>query len=508
MIIGFNTSSFQSAILVYDLASKSDALNRIQNFSRSIRDFLSTGLDNEGFHTLVKWAVVGLFIRLLVAPLFASIDLMTTAWGGLLLANGNGLVLANDPPALFLFFGGMYKLLWPILPSSAVATIISNTTYTPSFLHLLFRVTEPGMYAFILISKIPFFLFDFGTAFLLLKLVDDARRKLLVFKVWMLSPFAIFISYLFGQYDIIPTFFLVVSIVFLKKKNYGASFLALGVSSAFKVFGLLLFPFYLILFIRQTKTGFQKIKNLFPKILKTALYLLLLVLPLFIIDFTASIRISSFYEGANMAYGIGNYDLNGFYGTTLYSRGQTGQPLFSGLILFVLDYSSKIETLQGFPDVIYVFPLLYALFVLLAFSIKHLDFEKTIALVLMLLLAYYSFTLFHAQWFLWMQPFFILAIAYFGGALKKLYLLTIPFFFLYTLLWDSLFNIQLLFAIIPQAFTWPGPIAVLNSFGLPAMEIFNVSRSIFSAVMLFTALITWRIVSKKNLFSSSTTDID
>lgn len=64
------------------------------------------------------------------------------------------------------------------------------------------------------------------------------------FLLWFLNPIVIFISFMFGQYEIIAAFFILLSLYFAKEKRMYLTFLALGIGAAYKNFPfLLIFPF-------------------------------------------------------------------------------------------------------------------------------------------------------------------------------------------------------------------------------------------------------------------------
>jgi len=70
--------------------------------------------------------------------------------------------------------------------------------------------------------------FDIGIYFLLLKLLENKERK--VFYLYFCSPLVFYINYIYTQLDIIPTFFILLSIVYLFKSKYNISALILGLA--------------------------------------------------------------------------------------------------------------------------------------------------------------------------------------------------------------------------------------------------------------------------------------
>ena len=109
-----------------------------------------------------------------------------------------------------------------------------------------------------------------------------------------------------------------------------------------------------------------------------------------------------------------------------------------------------------------------------------------------LFLLVYAFSLFHAQWFLWAQPFLLLLVAREGKRFTYLYAGIVLLFFVYIWLWDALLTSVLLVPAIPAAEGWPGPITLLYRAGLPADLILNLARTAFSVLCLALAFLCLR----------------
>ncbi|MCS7004958.1 MAG: zeta toxin family protein [Cytophagales bacterium] len=94
----------------------------------------------------------------------------------------------------------------------------------------------------LVLYRIPLLAADFVILIILLRWLSTQR--IWVFILYWLSPIIVYINYLHGQLDIIPTAFLFISLYFLFKHYISASiiFLTLGISS--KTHLLLALPFY------------------------------------------------------------------------------------------------------------------------------------------------------------------------------------------------------------------------------------------------------------------------
>lgn len=433
--------------------------------------------------TLMWWVMVGCLIRVVIMPILASGDLMTTAWISLTLMKNGQFIASNDPPPVFYLFSVFYFLVRPILPSNILEFITSNTAYTPPTHLQLFSLLQPGIQTFLFISKIPFLIFDIASGILLMHLVNDGEKAMTVFKVWILNPVSIFISYAVGQFDIIPTFFLILALYFFKRGKVGWSVASLGLASTFKMFCLLFILPVILIHLKESK-------NLATKAKKISWLLATAFLPLVFIP-VASILTPQYYESLNAALPPSTL-YNGFFGRTFYSRGEPSQPLLSGLFIFFLNYSVAFETLPFFSDIIYLTPLAYGVFLLGIIYWRSWSFERLWKVMLMFLLVYYAFTLFHVQWFLWVQPFLSLLVVKERKRFLKLYLVLIPLYFIYTWHWGASLTTALVIPIMPEALSWLGPIEVMKSMSLAAYQIINVFRSLFSAVCIFASLLVFK----------------
>jgi len=411
--------------------------------------------------TIVKWMIIGFLIRVAIMPLFSEPDMIDIASMGFVLKETHQLLPSGYPALISYLFATLYVIFDPVLPLNMIfSDITSNTSYTPSRLCYPFRLSEPGIFAFIFVSKLPYLIFDFALALLLLHLIDNEKKGLLVLKLWMINPVSLYVSYYVGQFDVIPVFFLALMLYFFKKKKAEWAMLSLGLTSAFKIFGLLLALPLSLIFVKENRGSIARMKRAVKLVGVTLLPLVLVILTSFLIP--------AYYISANAA-GF-SFDLNGFFGKTRYDRGRPSPSYFSGLFFYFIDYSSRLATFPSFIDVIYLFPLIYGLFLLGVIHWRNWSFERFWKVILVFFLVYFSTSLFHTQWFLWVQPLLVLLIVE-NRKFLSLYLASIPLYFVYTLYW------------------YPGLEPLMNSIGLPGIQTVNLFRSFLSALLIFTALL-------------------
>jgi hypothetical protein len=443
--------------------------------------------------SILKWIFICSIIRLILMPVFSHSDLGTTLWVSFTWINKNQLILSNDPPAIFFILGGFYRLMLPFFSQSFLNFINSGTSFTPSTMLPVSALLQPGINTVLLIAKLPFLFLDIASAFLMLHFFNGGLKGFSAFKMWLLNPVSIFVSYVFGQYDIFAVFFILLALLLLKRKKFGWSMLSLGIASSFKVIGIALMPLIVIYYFKNHKG-----ENRWSNVVKLARVVLpgLLPLLLFLIIYS---RVPQYYDSVNYALPRGEL-FNGFFGDMFFTRGTAAQPFFSGILMFLTEFSISFSTYLS-TGTVYLVPLSYVLVLLGTYYTKSLTFEKTCGYFTIFLLSYYAFSLFLPQWFFWVQPFLIFLAVENRRVFYKLTLLIIPLYFVYIWQWDSGLTTNLLTPLTSQALFWPGPLTLMNSAGLPGTQIVGVFRTIFSALCVFIAFMITRTsiwVGRKN----------
>jgi hypothetical protein len=120
----------------------------------------------------------------------------------------------------------------------------------------LTQVKNAFLFRDIFLAKIPYLIADLASLIILLKFIKSRYLKPKAILVWLFAPIIIYSTYMHGQYDIIPTFFVLLGFFLLKSKTYPA-LIAFGVAAAFKNYSLL---FVLIISLVYGKTVAEKIK--------------------------------------------------------------------------------------------------------------------------------------------------------------------------------------------------------------------------------------------------------
>ena len=245
------------------------------------------------------------------------------------------------------------------LPLEVFTRFITNPQIENQFLTDASKLFgNPAFYLHLITIKLPLILFDISLGLLLTYFIGATqKKKILLF--WMINPISLWATAAVGQVDILPTFFLVLSVLLLSKQKKGWAAFTLGVGGALKSFPFLLAPFLIL----TAQTWKERIK-----------LGLILLIPLLISVFPY-IFSPSFRQNA----------------------------LFAPQLDKVL--YAKINISGGESIIINLAILFFLYFYYLSKKRGPKDFLNFAAGTLLLI---FSFTHFHIQWFLWVTPFLIL----------------------------------------------------------------------------------------------------
>ena len=392
--------------------------------------------------------LIGVLIRLILMPITAHSDLWALYFSGHFFAfNGvfniydylaylpsNADLLKNYganfftyPPLTYYIFGIFTSLLKPVLNADIAGWIIAN--YPRIY-------NNPAIYQELFLFKLPYLFIDIGTAFVLTGLLKSPASKKLIFTLWMINPLTLYSTFMVGQFDILPVFFVVLALYLVSKEKKYLSVLSIGIGGALKMFPLLFLPFFV----------FSLGKNWKDKIGLGLVGLL----PYFI-------TILPFLESS------------AFRQNVLFSQ-QSQKMLFMTL------------PVSGAEGVI-IFVLVLTFFYLYNFyNQKRFEIWQDI---LMTLLLFFSVTHYHPQWFLWITPFLFLFLV--GNFYKRILLVVILFvcWFGITLLFESSLSYGLFNPLLPDL----NQTISLSDIPGKYTNIFqfkSLVRSIFAGVSLFS----------------------
>lgn len=401
--------------------------------------------------------LLGIGLRLVLAGITVHPDLLSISASDFLLgqkgvtniyeylsrapANGRlievyGRSFFTYPPLAYFVLGFFNFLLFPFL---------SSGVYT-SFLGGIATFAGLGFSKDLFFLKLPYLIFDLGIAVLLFRIFGKEKRKAwLAFFLWLFNPVSWYTSFMIGQFDVLPTFLVLLSAFWVIKGRQNLAAFSLGLGASFKVFPLFFLP---ILILLSGESLWQRIKTgligLFPYLLT-----ILPFLPY------ASFRQAVLFSGPSQKMFFAQILVSGAEGIYLFVLG-------SVLIYFYAAYKGKKELIWQY----------YLWILLLFFSLTH----------------------YHPQWFLWITPFLVWGLVKNQFKYGPLALTLFLCWLLTTLLFEPSLSYGLFNPLWPQLNSAPGLSEVLGKY-TDAFQFKSIIRSIFAASALFFGF--WLSVPKK-----------
>lgn len=329
------------------------------------------------------------------------------------------------PPLTYFTLGFFRFLTRPFADPNFIPWLMENVGHATSY---------QGLGVQLLLFKLPYVFVDVGTAYLLSSLFDDKKKKKWAFLLWIFNPITLYATFMIGQLDILPVFFVLLSLYFAKDKKYFWSVFSLGIGGSYKMFPLLfIIPAALV----YKKPIWERLK-------------------LIIAGFAPFILISlPFFMSA--AY-----------------RAMVFSPK-SQKMLFMKFPVSGAEAISPFVLVL-IFLYFFAYY-----RRKRLAVEHYFLTILLLVL---SITHYHPQWFLWVTPFFVIELVR-RNFENWLVILTLFLAWLFiTLTFEPSLSIGLFAPINPQLSSFPGLSEVLERY-TDVFQLKSIARSVFAGASLY-----------------------
>jgi hypothetical protein len=208
----------------------------------------------------LRWpVVVGLLVRLVLAPIFAF-DPDDSLWVRISSEGAYHLRLHarpgfSYPPG----WGHVLQVLGELLaalglPASSFGRFAPAVEPLASRGHFDLLVPSP---LFDLVMKLPLFAFDVGTALVVYAVVShltsDDQRSRNAFALYFLTPFVIFESSVLGHFDVVVAFFVVLAVAcVLADRPLGAG-VALGIGTAVKGVPLIVLPLAALMLVLRAR---------------------------------------------------------------------------------------------------------------------------------------------------------------------------------------------------------------------------------------------------------------
>jgi hypothetical protein len=346
------------------------------------------------------------------------------------------------PPLNYFTLGSFMTLLKPFYGGEFRHWIEGYGADTLSVL------THPHVWRYLFLMKLPYLFFDIFLLSVLVKFFGKKSEQVLALKYWWLNPIVIYLPYVWGQFDIIPTAVMLAGVlVAIKSKPYESALL-FGLAASFKNYPLILLPFIAIIF---GKNIWHMVKLMFIGLLP----FLLTTMPFWSHEFFRKTVLFSWQSQKMMDFmwAIGGSD--GAY------------PFFIGYFLILM---WALYKLRGRADQIFT-PMV------------------------MTLTWYYATTTFHQQWFLWVLPYFVI-LAVKDAKLRLIGLGVVILFFMRLISIQGNVTTELLIWLAPAFDDLPKS-RYLAGLAYDIHKFRNITNSLFIAVSLFiTAYLGSRVKNK------------
>lgn len=144
-------------------------------------------------------------------------------------------------PPVFYFFSLVQFVLGHLLPGFANYMDHAYALYRAGFTSPLdyLNAVKINYFAIFFVMKFPYLIFDAGVLILLMKLIKQEAARKKAFYLWLFCPVTLYGAYMYGQFDIIPTFLLLLGLFLSFKKKPILAILTIGIAATFKNFAVL-----------------------------------------------------------------------------------------------------------------------------------------------------------------------------------------------------------------------------------------------------------------------------
>lgn len=330
--------------------------------------------------TIKRVLIIGLIIRLFAMPFFFHPDTKSQYFHFQFLSLGHLNIYEyiashkttlpyqdtfNYLPLTYLTFGTINTVLQP-LQATGFKDWIND--WGPD------KYFYPNIPYYLFVLKIPYLILDLSICLILFKITKSSHLS----AVWLLNPLNIYLIYVLGNFDILPSFLTLLSLYFLSQKKGYLSLFVIGLAVALKAYPIMFLPFYL----PYIKKNIRSAISLFSPII---------------------ISILPFLSSSEF--------INSFLG--------------SGLTQKLLE--TRILNVPIFP-ILFIAIFLYSL-------IKKISIHDSIFLVALVFLPLVKF---HPQWLMWFLPSIYISLFHHRHLLKYI-LLYVFMFFIYVFLFNDQF---------------------------------------------------------------------
>jgi len=402
--------------------------------------------------SIYKWFLIGFLIRLTFMPFTLHQDILSVYRRALLSLNGELPWICGPETVIRSFHIFFLWIFRPLVTRFATISNIMRHRISYPWEAYFKLIYYPEIYRTLFLFKLPYLIFDLGCALLLLKIfADDKRKGIYAWKFWMVNPVVIFSVFIFGRYESIALFFILLSLYYAKNNLNSRALFSLGISIIIRTYPLILLPFFILLLGKKLK---EYVKLAFWGIS----------------PFVALTVLNKMFHQPGGFEGIAEMHHSNYLLGMRFNLGYMNDLLF----VFVTGYT---------------FLLLF-----MYFKTNH-SFENLRKSSLILFLIFFATCVFHPQYFIWLVPFLTWQIIE-DKRLLRLFILQCLCFVVYTFHWKQYLAGYLFAPLDPYYFIFHlnSPFDFINKY-YPASDFINIFRSIFSGISLFMGYLVFKNLS-------------
>lgn len=216
-----------------------------------------------------KWFSISIFLKFLIMPFFVHADFLSM-WRrvfNMILTNYYYPQSANG--VLYFIHAVFLKLVQPFIPNiENMLYLFDYSKSTSGISEYLSFCSYDEIFRLLFVFKILFLIFDCAIGIMIynfLKKNIGQKKAFITSLCWLFNPIIIYTSYIFGRFEVIPIFFLMLVFIFLKENKFYLSLLSMILLINSREFFLSLIPFYIIsnTTIRKDGEGYLNYKKLF-----------------------------------------------------------------------------------------------------------------------------------------------------------------------------------------------------------------------------------------------------
>lgn len=211
------------------------------------------------------WMLGGLLLRLLIMPFFCHADFLSeyrrvymTVETGIYFPQMTRLVVYY----IELFF---MRLFLPLLDSAQAVFYFTNFEGSTAGLPQYFLfVSDPGIFRTLFLLKIPYLIFDLGTAIVVFRMLAGKPRQFLALKIWLFNPVTLYAFYLFGRFESIPIFFLALTLRLVQRQRLLAATVAMGLALNCREIYIILVPVFFLALVDFRLPWTANVRRMLP----------------------------------------------------------------------------------------------------------------------------------------------------------------------------------------------------------------------------------------------------